>query len=283
MSSFADLFNPTFFMFLGILVLIVAVLVIYFETKMRDQNHKIASMLSLVSTLAEDMNGVKMGLNHLAIRGGHNPDIHLRENLGNNFENNLIEVSDEEESDNEEPDSEESDNEEPDNEESDNEETDNEESDNEESDNEEPDNEEYNNEEYNNEETDNEEIKVIKLQVSNEDLIEDDDSYEEANNLEFEINNNFKGDDNNFQEVLEDTLKFPNSEIEKNIPSSSDLSSDLKKISINLGEVYEENIDYKKLQLPKLRSIAIEKGLTNNSESIKLKKSELLKLLGVFE
>ena len=94
MSSFADLFNPTFFMFLGILVLIVAVLVIYFETKMRDQNHKIASMLSLVSTLAEDMNGVKMGLNHLAIRGGHNPDIHLRENLGNNFENNLIKVYD---------------------------------------------------------------------------------------------------------------------------------------------------------------------------------------------
>ena len=254
MSSFADLFNPTFFMFLGILVLIVAVLVIYFETKMRDQNHKIASMLSLVSTLAEDMNGVKMGLNHLAIRGGHNPDIHLRENLGNNFENNLIEVSDEEESDNQE-----SDNEEPDNEESDNEESDNEETDNEES--------------------DNEEIKVIKLQVSNEDLIEDDHSYEEANNLEFEINDNFKADDNNFQEVLEDTLKFPNSEIEKNIPSSSDL----KKISINLGEAHEENIDYKKLQLPKLRSIAVEKGLTNNSESIKLKKPELLKLLGVFE
>jgi hypothetical protein len=273
MSSFADLFNPTFFMFLGILVLIVAVLVIYFETKMRDQNHKIASMLSLVSTLAEDMNGVKMGLNHLAIRGGHKPDIHLRENLGNNFENNLIEVSDEEESDNEESDNEEPDNEESDNEEPDNEETDNEESDNEESDNEESDN----------EESDNEEIKVIKLQVSNEDLIEDDESYEEANNLEFEINDNFKADDNNFQEVLEDTLKFPNSEIEKNIPSSSDLSSDLKKISINLGEVHEENIDYKKLQLPKLRSIAIEKGLTNNSESIKLKKPELLKLLGVFE
>ena len=259
MSSFADLFNPTFFMFLGILVLIVAVLVIYFETKMRDQNHKIASMLSLVSTLAEDMNGVKMGLNHLAIRGGHNPDIHLRENLGNNFENKLIEVSDEEESDNEE--------------------SDNEESDNEESDNEEPDNEESDNEESDNEESDNEEIKVIKLQVSNEDLIEDDDSYEEANNLEFEINDNFKADENNFQEELEDTFKFPNSEIEKNIPSSSDL----KKISINLGEAHEENIDYKKLQLPKLRSIAIEKGLTNNSESIKLKKPELLKLLGVFE
>lgn len=295
MTSFADLFNPTFFMFLGILVLIVAVLVLYFESKTRDQNHKIASMLSLVSTLAEDMNGVKMGLNHLAIRGGYKPDIHLRENLGNNFENKLIEVSDDEDSDNDngetdngetdngETDNGEADNEDSDNEDSDNEESDNEESDNEDSDNKESDNEDSYNKESDNEESDNEEIKVIKLQVSNEDLIEDDDSYEEANNLEFEIDDKFKTDDNNFQEVLEDILNFPNCEIEKNIPSSSDLSSDLKKISINLGEVREENIDYKKLQLPKLRSIVVEKGLINNSESIKLKKPELLKLLGVLE
>jgi hypothetical protein len=310
MTSFADLFNPTFFMFLGILLLIVAVLVLYFESKMRDQNHKIASMLSLVSTLAEDMNGVKMGLNHLAIRGGYKPDIHLRENLGNNFENKLIEVSDDEDSDNDngetdngetdngetdngetdngetdngETDNGEADNEDSDNEDSDNEESDNEDSDNKESDNEDSDNKESDNEDSYNKESDNEEIKVIKLQVSNEDLIEDDDSYEEANNLEFEIDDKFKTDDNNFQEVLEDILNFPNCEIEKNIPSSSDLSSDLKKISINLGEVREENIDYKKLQLPKLRSIVVEKGLINNSESIKLKKPELLKLLGVLE
>ena len=65
MASLADLFNPTFLMFLGILVLVVALLVVYFESKMREQNHKIFSMLSLVSTLAEDINSMKMGLNHL--------------------------------------------------------------------------------------------------------------------------------------------------------------------------------------------------------------------------
>ena len=70
MTSLADLLNPTFLVFLGILVLVVAFLILYFESKLREQNHKIASMLSLVSTLAEDMNGVKMGLNHLSIRGG---------------------------------------------------------------------------------------------------------------------------------------------------------------------------------------------------------------------
>ena len=63
MASLADLFNPTFLVLLGILLLVVALLVLYFENKMREQNHKIASMLSLVSTLAEDMNGVKMGFN----------------------------------------------------------------------------------------------------------------------------------------------------------------------------------------------------------------------------
>jgi len=33
--------------------------------------------------------------------------------------------------------------------------------------------------------------------------------------------------------------------------------------------------------LPKLRSIAVEKGLTTNSDASKLKKPEILKLLGV--
>ena len=65
MASLADLFNPTFLIILGILLLVAALLVIYVESKMRDQNHKIASMLSLVSTLAEDMNGIKMGFNQI--------------------------------------------------------------------------------------------------------------------------------------------------------------------------------------------------------------------------
>ena len=110
MSSLTDLFNPTFLMFLGILVLVVALLVVYFESKMRDQNHKIASMLSLVSTLAEDMNGVKMGLNHLAMNrvGGSAAQNSFQQPLGQQNmpffvkeENKLIEVSDDESSEDE--------------------------------------------------------------------------------------------------------------------------------------------------------------------------------------
>ena len=64
---------------------------------------------------------------------------------------------------------------------------------------------------------------------------------------------------------------------------------DLKSISIHIdgqldgqldegvsGETNNEMIDYKKLNLPKLRSIAMEKGLEDTS---KLKKQELIELL----
>jgi len=40
-------------------------------------------------------------------------------------------------------------------------------------------------------------------------------------------------------------------------------------------------LDYKKLQLPKLRNIVVEKGLTNHTDASKMKKHDLLKLLGL--
>jgi hypothetical protein len=117
MASLADLFNPTFFLFLGILVLVVALIIVYFESKIRDQNHKIASMLSLVSTLAEDMNGVKFGLNHLSFAsiGGTNLPMNLKPleepgiTLNLNKNDSLINVSDDDsDSDDESDNSEES-------------------------------------------------------------------------------------------------------------------------------------------------------------------------------
>jgi hypothetical protein len=72
MSFFTDLFNPVFLMFLGILTIVLGLIIIYFESKMREQNHKISSMLSLVSSLAEEINNVKIGLNHLTMMTGGN-------------------------------------------------------------------------------------------------------------------------------------------------------------------------------------------------------------------
>jgi hypothetical protein len=240
------------------------VLVVYFESKIREQNHKITSMLSLVSTLAEDMTGMKMGLNHLAIRtsqGLQETNLPVRENLGIFESNKLIDVSDDEESDEEDletkAESEQSTDE----------------------------YEDYEDEDY----EDEEEVKVIKLQVSNEDA-EDNNSYEEANNLEFDTED-LEGDfelndelpeigDDYVEQVLD--LKYEakleeNGALEESIIPSA---SDFKTITINLGDESHDTIDYKKLQLPKLRSIAVEKNLTTNIEASKLKKPELLKLLG---
>jgi hypothetical protein len=55
-------------------------------------------------------------------------------------------------------------------------------------------------------------------------------------------------------------------------------SFELKTININLDE-HIDPIDYKKLSLQKLKSVVVEKGLV--SDASKLKKNDLLKLLGV--
>ena len=280
MPSLTDLFNPSFLMFLGILVLVVALLVVYFESKMRDQNHKIASMLSLVSTLAEDMNGVKMGLNHLAmtrVGGGMMPPFQqpLEQNINTPFrsnqQNKLIEVSDDEDDDSENNESE----------------FDDEES-------------EIASDDDEDEDEDSEsvnDVKILKLNVNNE-----ENDIDETENLDLEENMSFgefepedllsetqsvssessKLSSNYVGEIL--SLKYDNEDSENKKNNDEQhlqiSASDLKTININLEDSEQENIDYKKLQLNKLRSIVVEKNLCSNSDASKLKKQELLKLLG---
>lgn len=281
MGSILDIFNSSFLIFLGILVLVVALLVVYFESKMREQNHKIVSMLSLVSTLAEDVQGVKMGLNHLAITQQGGSEQQFSYSYGknnNNLEKNkldinssdLIEVSDDE--------SEQSDNNYSENNSEIDEESDKELSDTE-------------SEDESDDENSSDNIKVLKLSISNEGnenmvetFLEVDDNITDLDVTDFEP---AELDGNEFTEISDDyaekvlDLKYETEEEKKEDPVN--LTSDLKTISINLGDDHDEHndvIDYKKLQLPKLRSIAVEKGLASNSDASKLKKNELLKLLG---
>ena len=256
MASLADLFNPTFLMFLGILVLVVALMVVYFESKMRDQNHKIASMLSLVSTLAEDMNGVKMGLNQLAATrmGGSLPQ-KFEQPLENprvpyKQESKLIEVSDGEDDDDEEDDDDIDIDEEIDTDEEDEEEDDDDDD----------------------EESNHDVVKVLKMNINNDD---DFESLSEDNNLELDDElsevQSLSSKSSKLSDKLEETIHGKTLQEPLNI-------SDLKTISINLEEPHQDSLDYKKLSLPKLRSIVSEKGLA--SDASKLKKNELLKLLG---
>jgi len=293
MSSLADLFTPTFFMFLGILLLIVSILVIYFESRMRDQNHKIASMLSLVSTLAEDMNGVKMGLSHLAIHGSSGPISSFTPHMGGSNDNKLITVSDGEyDDDDEEQDQDEDhdDLEEDDLDQDDLEEDDLEGEDLEQDDLEGEEEFEDDLEELATEEDDdshsemsNEDIKVLKLNLSHN-LETNDNDVEDINELD---------QLDELDDILENQVT---TELETEQNASIFTPSDLKTITINLGEdtsnleeVEVEEVesqhksesdelqDYKNLSLNKLRTIVSEKGLAKNP--FKLKKPELLKLL----
>jgi len=254
MSSLIDLFNPSFLMFLGILVLVVALVVVYFESKVREQNHKIASMLSLVSTLAEDINGVKMGLNHLAITrfGGsvHNTLEHINPTFISKDSNELIEVSDDEEDESCDDDDEDENNDDDDEDENNDEEDENEFCD-------------EGKQLYEEEEASaHEDIKVLKLNICNEiDIIENNhDNNKEEINLE-DLDNNLEDLDNNLE----------NHELE----SEELKNTDFKTININL----EDLTDYKNLSLNKLRNIVNEKGLSIDVS--KFNKNKLLKLLGV--
>lgn len=274
--SLTDLLNPTFFMCLGIVLLAIALLVVYFENKMREQNHKISSMFSLVSTLAEDMNGFKIGLNHLAINsmGGGSVYAHPQQfdELNTAFISNnddKITVSDDEEDESESDSDNDSESEIVDDEidsVSDDSVSDDSVSD---------------------------DVKVLKLNFNKADLEDGDvsetmdfddnmedleqlDELEDTNSETSYVNSEFVADtlDLNYEENFDNQHgeQINTDELVENISTS-----DFKKINITLEETNSESLDYKKLPLPKLRNIVAEKGLTLDTS--KLKKHELLKLL----
>jgi hypothetical protein len=258
MASLTDLFNPTFLMFLGILVLVVALLVVYFETKFREQNHKISSMLSLVSSLAEEVNGSKMFIHQLTMnRQPPNPQFFqqqqqpdLEKRIVQN--DNLILVSDDEEdSDADDSDSDAA------SEVSIDESVDDDDDDS--------DNSVIELGEHSND------VKVLKLNIrDNNESDVDEASLDEMDDLSVAS-----------LEEMDDLDDSSTSSVSIKEEKNDNIKSmDLKSINITLEETKpEQPLDYRKMALPKLRSVVAEKGLS--SDSSKLKKNELLKLLGV--
>jgi hypothetical protein len=277
MPSLSELFTPTFLMFLGILLLVVAIVVVYFESKMRDQNHKIASMLSLVSTLAEDMSGVKMGLNQVARyqmsgSGQQPPPQNFQQPLENPSKSlflqeadNLIAVSDDDSGD-------------------DTEGAIDYESDMDDSDS---DSESCADSLSDDSESGERAVKVLRLNI------------QESGDSNMNLNNAFTGAEEleNLDDLLDDELSVSSGEssqyhlelTSEDIISAEEIkpdtplnisASDLKTINISLEEpALLETVDYKKLPLPKLRTIVAERGLAE--DAAKMKKNELLKLLTI--
>ena len=321
MASFIDIFNPSFFMFLGIIVLVAALLIVYFESKMREQNHKISSMFSLVTAITDELNSVKM----IALSGGGGimrpsyvpdegarlsevePTIQIRDESIT-----LIEVSDDDDDTDEE-------------EEEEDEEDDSSSSSEEGSDSSDSDTEEIKEPP---EIIEIGEIKSSDVKILNVSMMSNSQSFwtaatseimectfeEEMDDSISSESSSESGDDSDDVNVVEEITVIkeePKLEIE---PEIIDLTGDeeesvpviaspeikiepgtLNQLDLELKTIHISNleeptpsdpavIDYTKASLNKLRQIVVTKGIVDDSsKSSKLKKGELLKLLGVSE
>ena len=342
MASLTELFNPSFFMTLGIFTLFIALLVVYFETKMRDQTHKITTMVSLVSSLAEEVHNVKSGLYHLNSRGGdislENNNTNIDYSEQNNEKIKLITVSDDEDSDSEEErDDSESEEEGDELVEEELEDEDSGEDELEEvgseSDNDDDvcdeddssyncdiiDDEQHNNkfsyskledlyleskiEDLDNSPSEFNDVKVLKINIENSNLGEYNnnnindleihnitlDDLEETD-LNITSSNHLDEDDKGLNDKVDlvEVKHMEENGVEREREEDedkkefqiSDLNNLTKTINIHLDETKNNDIsEYKKMSLNKLRNIVAEKGLS--SESSKLKKQDIFKLLGI--
>ena len=331
MPSLIDIFNPSFLIFLGIMVLVVALLIVYFEGKMREQNHKISSMLSLVSAMAEEVNIIRSNVSISTVGGSShinkapfefNPQINISENTEDNksllFSENkqeLIAVSDDDDSASEYASETES------------------ESGSDDDDNCDEESSVDSNfiELLQQSQTiqihdESQDIKILKINI--EDFDKDNENQEDLNEVNDmndleDVNDVFSDSDSDNEiedvDILHEQLNnntyslagsnviiidgvhhIYDANIENDLNENDGLNdielvneldntitqglpTDLDLKSINISDLEEnknnnENVDYKKLSLNKLRSVVLEKNLVGDSS--KLKKQELLKLLG---
>lgn len=231
--------NYTSLLFLGVLVLVCALLFVYFENKAREQNHKISSMLSLVSSLTEEIHSIRRQM-----QGGgviKQNTVHYEnvdDDVNDDDDDDLVSVSDDDDDEEELDDSCVSDDEDDVDDEDDDDEND----------------------------------------IMNTNVIEIGDNVKILTLLQpIELVSDEEDDNTEFDadDVLDvEELDSSDDDKEEQKSANDDVKIfDLK--SIHLEE--SATIDYKKLSVGKLKTIVAEKGLA--SDTSKLKKQELLKLL----
>lgn len=261
----SEIFSTSFLFSIAIIIILVGGLFAYFNHRFSEQNHKMQSMLGLVSTMAEEMQYFRSKLNSRPNDNNHNEthDIQIIPNflgeIKRQNEPGLIEVSDDELDDDDDDDSEvEDDDSEVEDDESDLEDDDLEVEDDDDSDS-----------ESESDDEDNRKIINIDLGINNNDIVIESEDINNGSNIEdndMEIN---KIDINNDLDFIE------NANLE-------DIDMSLKSISIDdINASFSANkskVDYKKMSLNKLREVVVEKGLIVDAS--KLKKNDLLKMLG---
>ena len=274
--AISDIFSTSFLFSIAIIIILIGGIFAYVSYRMSEQDHKLTSMVNLVSILAQDLQFVKSKVNTLQ-HTSHTDNLQYpSEIMGGNGTSDLISVSDGGDEDSE--------NTNDDDVTSDEDNT----TDDEYSVDDDIDDEQF--QEY------QEHIKLLNLTLANEE-IENDSPIEDLNCEveELDIHNSVNNDD--IKTIhLENPINFEETEI----PMSTDFEqNDLNIISDDIGDLTEGNIEfknisindlgdgedlhaskseYKKMSLNKLREVVVSKGLVGDAS--KLKKNEILKMLG---
>jgi len=270
------IFSIPFLLCLGISLILIGFVGVFFYQKITEQNHKISSMVDLISTMAEELNYIRSrvqsggAVNTIPVNAVAMQQIPLFNSQPVKSQD-LINVSDDD-SDNDSDSDEESDEESGE-------------------DNDEEDDESDSDSDSDEEEDEPENVRVINISDSLLHSIEESGEIEEIPSEENDDVNDSSEDEDNL--VDDDDKSSVSSEEERKVDVVKldeimeepqefepvlEIDSTLLK-SIHMTFPTSENIDYKKLSLNKLRQIVSEKNLS--SDSSKLKKPELLKLLGV--
>jgi len=264
--ALTDILTVPFLVSLGVTLLLVGLVGYFFMQRLQEQNHKMASMLGLVTTMAEEMNFIRGRLQMISYQGGaaqqnSQPESGLEKQFS--YEENLIPVSDGEDEDDDATSSD----------------SDDEESE-EESDSEEEEESDSEQEQIEFEELEPPAVKVInfgELLPTQDEPEEMDNNSEELAELDDEIDDDI--DDIGSESGTE-------SSADKNGAASQSSKPDFEFIkSIDISNLEElesseknSNVDYKKMSLNKLKDIAVAKGLIQ--ENSKATKNAILKLLG---
>ena len=243
----SEIFSIPFLICLSISILLVGCSSIYFYQRITQQDHKIESMVSLISSMAEELKGGQPQIRPFV------PPVSMPMSVQTIpiHASTLIPVSDGDDSDSEDSDS-----------------------DSEDSDSE-------NSSSYSDSDSDDEGHK-IEIMGSVEELKEmgEPDDIDYLEELEMEMNESKELNENDIKSIhLEDSLgslgslgSLDNLSLFKSIHISG-AESDTQTDSITI----EESTSYKKMPIQKLREIAQVQG---HGDVSKLKKNELLKLLG---
>ena len=282
--AISDILSTSFLFSIAIIIILIGGVFAYVSYRMGEQDHKLNSMIGLVSTMAEESQFFRSKLNMLQQKLSTKDlpvvdQVQYASQMMVGGQDELINVSDDEE-DESEDESDESD-ESDDLEDDESEDLEDDESDDLEDD-ESEDLEDKDLEDKDLEEGRGEYIKRLNLtsaidespvKISYEEIDEDNNSFKETNNLVFDDIADFEAtlEEADIQLLAEDTKDDDN--FLKNV-SITGLDNGI----LSLEEIVANKNDYKKMSLNKLREVVVSKGFT--SDASHLKKNQILKLLG---